>query len=341
MQWKRRLQQLGVQGQLERRTAIAKVATLPRLLGEVGYVSFQAGKFWEGPARLAGFTEGTVVDIERAKRGGDVELGRRTIAPVLEFIDRTRDGGRPFFLWFAPMLPHAPFDAPKRYRRLYRGKGLSRPAKVYYANCSWFDDVVGELLRHLERQGLRESTLVVYLSDNGWDQPPSARAPGKKGKGSMHELGFRTPLILSWPGHIPAGRVDDRLVSSVDLFPTLADYGGVRRLPPGRTGIDLRPLLEGSPGRARESLIGKVDRRRKGEAKDPAYYFRDRRWHYIWSPGQDTELLFDKPVDPEENRDVAPDHPELLEAFRKRIQDWERRVLEPFPSEPRPGAATP
>lgn len=328
LQWEKKLKQLYQRpGNLVRReNAIREFATLPRVLGEHGYVSFQTGKFWEESASAAGFTAGTVSDPNRKQRFGDDTFGRTTIAPALEFIDE--NAARPFFLWFAPMLPHMPFNAPKRYVDLYEGEtGLSKAAREYYANCSWFDDLVGQLVDHLEARGLRKRTLLVYISDNGWDIVPVSKTTGAKGKASMHEQAFRTPMIFNQKGVVPAGVVDDRPVSLVDLFPTALDYAGIDTIPPGRKGIDLRPVIEGKGGPRRDVLIGQVNRpmKRRGP-KSERFYLRSARWHYIWHRTDGREELYDKSVDPDETMDVAATHPDVTKGFRRRIEDWEREV---------------
>ena len=326
VQWRHRLQALRASGRSTwRRTAIERVATLPRVLGRAGYESFQAWKFWEGTYEVAGFTKGTVDDPLVARAGGDLRFGREGIQPVLDFIDESND--RPFFVWFAPMIPHVPLDPPERFLALYREAGLSDQAQRYYASCSWFDDLVGQLVRHLESRGLRERTLIVYLSDNGWEQAPHAKLAGAKAKGTFHEQGVRSPLVFHWPGRVPAGRVDDRFVSSIDVFPTLADYGGAA-MPPGRMGIDLRPSIEGGSAPKRSVLIGMHEWQSKGSAaKEISYYLRSPEWHYIWKATAGSDELYDKARDPDETRNVASEHAAVIADFRHQIDAWEREAI--------------
>lgn len=328
-QFQSRMKQLRRTGHagLRKHRASAFVETLPRVLAQRGYVSFQAGKFWDGSATQAGFTDGTVTELEASHHGGDATFGRDSIEPALRFIDSNLD--RPFFLWFAPMLPHTPFNAPERYRASYVDAKISATAKSYYANCTWFDDLVGQLLRHLEERRLSENTLVVYISDNGWDQPEKGLGPGDKGKDTMHEQGFRTPLIFRWPGRVPAGRVFDRFVSAVDVFPTLLSFAGATEVPPGRLGIDLRPLIEGGDAPIRNELVGRMHRKVKRAAID-SYYLTNGRWHYIWNALDDEEELFDKKRDPEEQVNVRDSHPEVARELRERIKSWEREAVAAF-----------
>ena len=90
----------------------------------------------------------------RQLMGGDgLAIGRETMQPVFDFIDRHAD--RPFFIWYGPSLPHTPLDPPFSHYKYYANTALSESAKQYYANCTWFDAGVGELLDHIEARGLR------------------------------------------------------------------------------------------------------------------------------------------------------------------------------------------
>jgi uncharacterized sulfatase len=344
-QWDARIEALRREG-IERTNfyEIVDLVTLPRLLSEKGYVSFQGGKYWEGTYHNASFTHGMKGSIGpevRAKYRGmltaagadGLKLGRKTMDPLWDFLDAHHD--RPFYVWFAPMLPHIPHDAGPEHLRLYEGKGLSEPAQKYYANISRFDDLVGQLLDYLGRHNLREKTLLIYLSDNGWDQGPHEaidRPRIKKGKFSMYELAFRTPIIFSWPGHIAQGTRYDYLVSSVDLFSTCLDFVGIEPLS-DRSGMSLYPLLTGKGGFSRQVVIGSAMRRRKlppelagdgpGEShvQERAFFLRDKRWHYIWYHEREDEL-YSIEDDPRETQNLANQYPELVKQLRQQIEGW-------------------
>jgi arylsulfatase A len=312
--------------------------TLPGLLGRAGYASFQVGKFWMGSFARAGFTEGTKGDkleggsFEKfmgGRRG--LEVGRTTMKPVFDFIDRNEN--TPFFLFYAPNLPHRPWNAPDKYRSRYAAvaKQLGPVTLSYYANISWFDDGLGQLMDYVDAKGLRSRTLFVYLSDNGFRQDPgTVFAPDKldHAKDSMADLGFRTPLVFNWPGKVPAGVVRDDLVSLLDLFPTLLDFAGVP-IPEGRPGIDLRAAIEQGTPVPRTELIGAIQRVRPVTVGGPpkpntrrAYFLRSPRWHYALYPETKTEQLFDLQADPREQNDVAVAHPTEVDEFKKRIERW-------------------
>ena len=248
---------------------IRDFATIPRLLRQQGYASFQGGKYWEPSFGGGGFTHGMKTaetagtneahEFMQKRAGGDgLELGRTTMQPLWDFLESHRE--QPFFVWFAPKLPHTPHDPPADLRALYADADLSESARLYYANITRFDRLAGELIDRLDRLGLREKTMIIYVSDNGWEQGRHQtnrvkQLGGPKGKSSMYELGFRTPVIVNWPTEIEGGRRDEGLVSLVDIFTTLLDIAGVP-IPADRTGISLRPALFGGSGPKRRMVIG-------------------------------------------------------------------------------------
>jgi uncharacterized sulfatase len=327
----------------ERWREIPDFQTLPRLLSEHGYATLQAGKQWEGTFEMAGFTHGPKESKDYRNAAGRMggkdatRIMRRTLQPVYNFIEEHQD--TPFFVWLAPLLPHTPHDAPQRFLNLYSTTNLSMAARRYYANVTRFDASVGALLNFLESKGLRENTLLVYVADNGWevDVPGIYKVGlgGLGGKYSLNELGLRTPILFSLPGHVPAGQASNALISTADLFPTFLDYAGIPQLA-DRLGKSLRPLLEGRVREVREVVIGRMEAVRAGTPvaqlapgesdKGPGGAFlRDATWHYIWYRERDDEL-YNVQSDPEQRVDVAGLHPELTAQFREQIVAWEERM---------------
>ncbi len=165
---------------------------------------------------------------------------------AVDFIDRNQK--KPFFLYLAQHVPHVPLQAPKKY--IDRYQNIQDPHKrVYAAMVSALDDSVGAIAATLRKDGLSENTLVIFLSDNGcagYVNGACSNAPLSGFKRWQLEGGIRIPYIVSWPGHLPAGRVDDRQVSSLDILPTAAAMAGVK-LPSDRVydGVNLLPYLTG------------------------------------------------------------------------------------------------
>ncbi|MEM8909215.1 MAG: sulfatase-like hydrolase/transferase [Bacteroidota bacterium] len=229
-----------------RHHAMQHFATLPKILQAHGYTSFQGGKWWEFNYQNGGFTHGMTKGwtTEEQKDGGKwfkrfmggdgLQLARATMQPAYDFIDAHLDG--PFFIWYAPELPHYPFNAPDRYYNQYRDKDMTESAKRYYANCTWFDDGVGALRRYLAEKQVLDNTLFVYVNDNGWEQNPDQEFRqdslrwhngGDKGKLSIYDQSFRTPIIFSWKDKIASGARKSDLIESADIPATILDYLGI------------------------------------------------------------------------------------------------------------------
>ena len=222
-------------------TEISYYVTLPRQLGRQGYRSFQGGKHWDGTFSMAGFDVGTtaVFPFRNPIVSPDwLIFARPSLSAMHDFLDGVEED-EPFFLHLAPMLPHTPHDPNSTLRARYEAMGLSNAAVLYYANITRFDEVLGRIVSILEARGLRDDTLIIYVSDNGWEQG-AYDAPyflgrylgGDRGKLSLHDLGFRTPLIFNWPGRVPEDEVLDDLVTFEDLHATILQYAG-RTDPPG------------------------------------------------------------------------------------------------------------
>ena len=164
----------------------------------------------------------------------------------LSFIEQHRK--QPFFLYMAYHAPHKPLQATKKYYDRFP-EIASKPLRIHTAMISAMDDGIGAIEAKLKADGLDKNTIVFFLSDNGCpqsvgDEGACSNAPLVGFKRWHFEGGIRVPFIVSWPGHLPAGRVDNRTVSSLDIFPTaVAAAGG--KLPADRAydGVDLLPFL--------------------------------------------------------------------------------------------------
>ncbi len=335
-QWRARLRLLREAGapRLDPAEEMRDFEALPRLLATAGYTSFQAGKFWEVSHQIAGFSDGMQRPGDSPKRGGPgAVLGRDSIAPAVAFLEkRAQHPDTPFFLWFVPKLPHRPHDASEAYRARYEGRGLSHSAEAYYANVTRFDDVVGSLLATLDRLALRERTLVVFLSDNGWHQDPHKDHRGgwggPRGKGTLHEPGHRTPVVFRLPEYVAAGARREEVVSTLDVFPTLLEYAGVIG-PPNRLGRSLKPLLEGGESPPHEFVVAwamsaRIPRGERAPERAEGFSLRNADWRYVWYPKPAREALYALASDYTGQHDVAGDHPELTQLFRRQINLWRK-----------------
>lgn len=209
---------------------------LPKALKDAGYLTFQTGKLWNTSYEDIGFTHG--MTKERSRHGGTgLAIGREGIQPVHDFLDTAVAEKKPFFIWYAPMMPHDPHTPPERILKKYRGKGPTEHAEKYLAMIEWFDETCGELDGALEQRGLKGDTMIVYLSDNGWD--PEQGYAGGRAKLTPYENGVRTPLFIRWPGKVAPLRDNETPVSIVDVVPTILRAADIP-LPTGLPGGDLR-----------------------------------------------------------------------------------------------------
>jgi arylsulfatase A len=230
---------------------------------------------------------------------------------ALAFLDRQRE--RPFFCYVAYNAPHGPFQVPDRYFDKYKQRGLNDKDASVYGMCENIDDNVGRLLRKLEELNLTERTVVVFLTDNGPNGP--RYNGGMRGtKSSVHEGGVRVPLFVRWPGHIPAGTTVRQIAAHIDLFPTLLELCGVPR---PRTapldGVSLVPLLQGRTADWPDRMLFTFHSPR-GQTSPAPGAVRTQRYRLVLNGKR--EELYDMSADPGQEKDVASQHPEVVQKLR-------------------------
>ena len=243
---------------------IDAVPTLPRMLAKQGYVSHQSGKWWHGKFTRGGFTHGmTHGDPKRGGRHGDagLKIGREGLKPIYDFIGESK--GKPFFIWYAPFLPHTPHTPPKRLFDKYNAKVVSPHLARYYAMVEWFDETVGELVNHIDRHA--PDTLIVYVTDNGWIQEPNKRGYALKSKLSQYDGGTRTPIMVRWKGKVKPAK-SSALVSSIDMAPTVLKAAGLNPTPAMR-GLD---LLNTAAVNSRKFMYGEIFLHNAVDLRNPA-----------------------------------------------------------------------
>lgn len=281
-----------------------------------------------------------------AAEGGDTAQPDGMLAEeAVRWLEETHDS--PFFLGVGFHKPHDPFIAPREYFEPYDTAGialskrpddstpLSRYAlprsydfsvfsdrdrreikRAYHACVSFVDAQVGKLLACLDRQRLWDNTIVVVMGDHGYHLGEH----GWWNKVTVFELGARTPLVVWVPGAAGMGTDSAAVVELLDLYPTLADYGGLA--PPHRlSGVSLRPILDGDPTR-RTARPAYTQVRRGGVGM--GYSVRTDRFRLTqWgSEGEGGFELYEHPVDRDEYRNLAgrPDYAEHVEALTELLR---------------------
>ncbi len=266
----------------------------------------------------------------KGRHGDDgLVIGRQTMQPIYDFIDQP--GTQPFYVWYAPMMPHEPHNPPPRLLKKYTVPGRNEKLARYFAMCEWLDETCGELLAYLDRKGLAENTLVVFVVDNGWIQETGPRPTTRggfapKSKLSPYDGGVRTPVLLRWPGHVKPGRYTD-LVSTIDLAPTVLTAGGVRP-PPEMPGLSLLDTAAGRGQLPRSAVFGEIYLHTAVALDKPSLnlthrWVRERDWKLIdfQEKGHGPEL-YNLVQDPFEHTNLAGVLPERVRQLTGLLDDW-------------------
>lgn len=222
---------------------------------------------------------------------------------LVDFITRHRDD--PFYIYYS--ISHIHTDI------LATPDSAPDSKNLYKDNITYMDKLVGKLVAELERQKLRENTLVIYFGDNGTTngQAPTSTVGGRRllgAKGSMQDGGNRVPMVVNWPGTVPADKVSEDLIDSSDFHPTFAELTGAKL--PGNVIIDGQSFaarLRSGKGKPRESIFIQLAR---------SWYVLERGWK-LNQAGE----LFDMTGAPWEEALVAADtlNP-AAQAARRRLQ---------------------
>jgi arylsulfatase A len=268
--------------------------------------------------------------VEEVKNLGDQALlTEKYTKEAIGFIDKNKL--KPFMLYLSHSMPHVPIAAGARFAGKSK-KGL------YADTIQEIDWSVGEVLRTLKRNKLDRNTLVIFSSDNGPWRPYGnhAGSPGgfREGKGTTFEAGMRVPGIFWQPGTVRADTVCDKVVSTMDVLPTIAKMAGV---PPPKKVIDghnLTPLLaspDTEPSPWKWYLYfwpGELQAVRSGNWKLHVPHKHRRQTVPAGLDGKsageaEAEIglsLFDLAEDPGETNNVADQHPEIVARLMKMIK---------------------
>ncbi len=161
---------------------------------------------------------------------------------AINFITRSKEEGKPFFLYITPAMPHVPLYASEQF--------LGRSERGLYGDCvEEIDWNIGRLLDALDAESLSDNTIVIYTSDNGpylgAGEDGGTALPLRDGKFTHYEGGVRVPFIIRWRGVIPEGVVSDAVIRSIDLFPTFMHYAGADSLNSSQVdGVNVSSFFE-------------------------------------------------------------------------------------------------
>jgi arylsulfatase A-like enzyme len=339
--------------------------TLPQALKEVGYQTSMVGKWHLGHAdkkywpQNRGFDHfyGNLVgevDYFTKMRGGIVDWQRdgkflqetTYYLPLIgdeavKQIER-QDKTKPFFLYFASLAPHAPYQAQKADEDRYAASIKDPTRRTYAAMVTSIDNQVGRIVAALDKRGMRENTLIIFASDNGGPRSaviasgahsPEERAESgvkegslpasngnlRGGKGSLYEGGVRVPTIFNWPGTLKPAVVNEPL-HMVDVMPTVLALAGAAPNPANKPldGMNILPMLQEGKPSPHDDILVNVEAFRGAIIKG--------QWKLVkiaLLPGK-TEL-FNLKADPDEKNNVAEQNPEVVHDLEARLLAYARQ----------------
>ncbi|CAA6677546.1 Unannotated [Lentimonas sp. CC4] len=266
-------------------------------------------------------------------------LTQRITERAVDFIERHRDES--FFLYVPHPIPHRPIHMSPSFMeavpddikaKLKNEKGIDyfTRDKIYNQSISEIDWSVGQIIDALKANGIDENTVVIFTSDNGPSVGHADPLTGKKG--SSYEGGQRVPAVIRWPGHIPAGQVNDELITAMDLLPTFAQLAGAE-LPTDRVidGCDILPVLIDGAGTPHQAFFYY-----KGNALKAV---RSGPWklHFGKANGKDKSrrgkgasssimALYHLDEDMAEQNNLLQQHPEIVEQLKALAKAFETEL---------------
>ena len=328
------------------------VTLFPKRLQNAGYVTGCIGKWHLGAAEpfhpnnrafdyfygfLGGGHDYFQIDLTKPVKEGYLQGLTRNGKPATfdgylttalsrdaaRFVNDNKD--QSFFLYVAYNAPHAPLQAPaediERYKHI-----PDKKRRTYAAMVDVMDRGIGEVITAVEKNGLRDNTLIFFLSDNGGpqasEQKPgkwngSSNQPFRGGKGDLYEGGVHVPFIASWPARIPAGTTFDAPVISIDISRTaVAAAGGSPGGKHAMEGVDLLPFVTGDQG---------------GVPHEALYWRSGTKWSVLAADGtkqvqdndSDSPQLFFLPDDVSETNDLIASQPERSKALQESWKRWD------------------
>ena len=244
---------------------------------------------------------------------------------TVNFIGANQD--KPFFAYVPFNAVHTPIEATKKYQDRFPDE-TDQTKRDYYAMTSALDDAVGSIVAAIDKHGLSENTLVIFVNDNGGPIYTGVQSNGalKLGKLFLFEGGIRVPMVIKLPGKFEPGTVYDHPTSTLDLFPTICAAAGIK-VPSGikLDGVGLTPFVNGQfTGMPHEALFW---------SNGPNIAVRQGNWKLVKS--YDNTWLFDLANDIGESKNLANSKPKIVEQLENLYQEWRSGMSNPaWPSKP-------
>ena len=237
------------------------------------------------------------------------------------------NGDKPFFMYLAYNAPHAPDHATKEHLKgtehiEYGGRS------VYGAMVYGMDKGIGNVVKALENKGIKENTIIIFISDNGGRGEHAVNFPYRGHKGMLFEGGIRVPYCISWPAAIKSGQVVDQAITGLDIMPTVmsaAGVGGEEKLK--MDGENILPLLKGKDQVLDRQLFWRY-------SGGKGWVSRDGNYKLIHSLYKGKTMLFDIEKDPYEHHDISEQHPDIVSRLQDAYKKWDSEMMEPLWEDP-------
>ena len=301
---------------------------LPQYFKPAGYACAAFGKWHVGGKGFGplehgfdAYHPGQANTQPSATEGGKGEYD--LTAAVEKFITEHRE--QPFLAYLAHNTPHIPYDA--QQARIANNAGAFEP--VYAGVIETLDDTVGKLMAKLEELKLAENTIVVFTSDNGGLHVPEGphkrithNTPFRAGKGYVYEGGLRIPLIVRWPGRVPAGKVVEEPVINTDWIPTLLELAG-QPAPAGLDGVSFAAPLTGHCAFPQRNFFWHFPHY-TNQGSRPSGAMREGPWIMVEFYDEEKAELYNLANDISEQRDLAAEQPERVARMRAALDAWRK-----------------
>ena len=247
---------------------------------------------------------------------------------AIQFIEQ-QTHNTPFFLYVPYTSPHSPYQGPSDYRPQplpedsYLWNQSKGPKEIYSAMIESMDNSVGNILKKLEEKKMVDSTLVIFMSDNGASSSGS-NLPFSGHKGNLFEGGIRVPCIAKWPGVIPAGLVSEQPCITMDFSASIIRAAGTKP-PPDRPfdGIDILQKIQTKAPVQERTLFWRA---RRGQRTRKAVRSGSLKYIYQQNADDIKEYLFDLKQDPAEKNNILIEREEDVKRLKMLLKKWEDKV---------------
>lgn len=271
-----------------------------------------------------------------AYHGQDIFLTEALTLEANKAVDQAVKDRKPFFLYMSHYAVHVPFAIDSRFIKRYQESGLDPTEAMYAAMVEGMDKSLGDILANIDRHGMTDNTVVLFMSDNGGlsahgrgGSPNTHNLPLSSGKGSAHEGGIRVPMIVSWPGVTSPGTECHEPIIIEDYFPTLLEIAGIPEKQMKSTendGVSFVNLLKNPDSRPSDArpLYWHFPNHwgPQGPGIGPSSAIRLGDWKLIYYHTTQTCELFNLAEDLGETENQVENHPEIRERLASMLRDY-------------------